>query len=149
MKTITRPLFQHLCNISCDKVASRWFQLGCSSRGFGRRRKTQFERSIQRGTCSLVPLEKNGLVPQIQNLDFLCSLFPKMACVLLFPLLLGLCSPVPLKKIAFVSPFPKIPGRVSFDRSAVTLNFTPLQTSPRVIIQCQKLILESTFNAEI
>ena len=28
-----------------------------------------------------VPSKKNGLVPQEQNLDFLCSLFPKIACV--------------------------------------------------------------------
>ena len=63
-------------------------------------------------TCSLVPLEKKkrpcSLVPQKQNLDFLCSLFPKIACVPLFPLFLGLFSPVPLKKCP-CSPFPKNP----------------------------------------
>ena len=45
-----------------------------------------------------VPLfpSKNGLVPQKQNLDFLCPLFPKIA---VFP-----CSP---EKIALVPLFPK------------------------------------------
>ena len=44
---------------------------------------------------------KNGLVPLFPKnkiLIFLCSLFSKIACVPLFPLFLGLCSPVPLKK---------------------------------------------------
>ena len=49
---------------------------------------------------------KTGLVPQKQNLDFLCSLFPKIACVPLFPLFLGLCSP---EKIALVTLYPKNP----------------------------------------
>ena len=60
------------------------------------------------GTCSL---RKNGLVPQKQNLDFLCSLFPKIACVPLFPLFLCLCSPVLLKKKMPL--FLKTPGRAS------------------------------------
>ena len=48
----------------------------------------------------LFPSKKRhcSLVPQKQNFDFLCSLFPKIACVPLFPLFLGLCSPVPLRK---------------------------------------------------
>ena len=61
-----------------------------------------------------VPLfpSKNGLVPQKRNIDFLCSLFPKIACVPLFSLFLGLCSPVPLNKL-LVPLFPKTPGRAS------------------------------------
>ena len=54
-------------------------------------------RPPQGGTCSLA---KNGLVPQKQNLDFLCSLFPKTAYVPLifrplFPWKKYPCSPVP------------------------------------------------------
>ena len=68
-------------------------------------------------TCSLVPSRKNNgldsLVPPKQNLDFLCSLLPKIACVPLFLLFLGLCFPVPLKKIAFVPLFSKTPERAS------------------------------------
>ena len=52
---------------------------------------------------------KNGLVPQKQNLDFLCSLFPKIVCVPLFPLFLCLCSPVPLKKKCPCSAVPPNP----------------------------------------
>ena len=63
------------------------------------------------GTCSLVPSKTNGVIPPKQNFDFLCSLFPKIACVPLFLLFLGLCSPVPLKQIALVPLFPKTPGR--------------------------------------
>ena len=48
-----------------------------------------------------------SLVPQKQNLDFLCSLFPKIACAPLFPLFLGLCSPVPLKQLPLFPCSPK------------------------------------------
>ena len=43
------------------------------------------------------------------GLDFLCSLFPKIACVPLIPLCLGLCSPAPLKKKYPWSPVPQNP----------------------------------------
>ena len=59
--------------------------------------------------CSL---EKMALFPQKQNLDFICSLFPNIACVPLFPLFLGLCYPVPLKNCP-CSPVPQNPGRAS------------------------------------
>ena len=48
-----------------------------------------------------------SLAPPKQNLDFLYSLFPKIACVPLFPLFLGLCSPIPLKKLPLCHCFPK------------------------------------------
>ena len=48
-----------------------------------------------------------SLVPQKQNLDFLCSLFPKIARVSLFPLFLGLCFPVPLRKLPLFLCSPK------------------------------------------
>ena len=56
-----------------------------------------------------VPLlpSKNGLVPPKQNLDFLCSMFPKLS---VFPLFLGLCSP---EKNALVPLFPQTPGSAS------------------------------------
>ena len=46
-------------------------------------------------TCSLVPLKTWPcfFVPPKQNLDYLCSLFPNIACVPMFHLFLGLCSP--------------------------------------------------------
>ena len=46
-------------------------------------------------TCSLDPMKKSAfsLIPQNQNLDFLCSLFPQIAFVPLFPLVFF----VPLK----------------------------------------------------
>ena len=63
------------------------------------------------GTCSVVPHENMALFPcsPKQNLDFLCSLFPKIACVPLFPLFLGLCFPVPMKKKMALFPCPPKP----------------------------------------
>ena len=49
---------------------------------------------------------RNGLVPQKQNLDFLCSLFPKIACVPLIFMPLFPCSP---EKKCPCSPFPPNP----------------------------------------
>ena len=67
------------------------------------------------GGCYLFPCSSKkkwpcSFVPPKQNLDFLCSLFPKIACVPLFPLFLGLCSP---DKIALVPRFPKTTGRTT------------------------------------
>ena len=49
--------------------------------------------------CSLVPLKNNWpfpLFPKIM-LDLLCSLFPKIAFVPLFPSVLDLCFLIPLE----------------------------------------------------
>ena len=53
------------------------------------------------GTVPLVPRNKWPFshVPQKQNLDFLCSLFPKTSFVPLFPSFLDLCSLIPLKNM--------------------------------------------------
>ena len=53
-------------------------------------------------TCSLVPMKKSAfsLVPQNQNLDFLCSLLPKIAFVPLFSSVVDFYSVVPLKYMA-------------------------------------------------
>ena len=63
------------------------------------------------GTCFLFSLKKSAfdLVSQNQNLDFLCSLFPKIAFVPLFPSVLDFCSLIPLKYIAL---FPCSPKRL-------------------------------------
>ena len=55
----------------------------------------------------LFPSKKwpGSLVPQKQNLDFLCSLFP---------LFLGICSPVPLKKLPLFPCSPKPMGRPQY-----------------------------------
>ena len=60
-------------------------------------------------TCSLVPLKISSisLVPQNKNLDFLCSLFPKIAFSL-FPSVLEFCSLVPRNKCPY-SPVPQNP----------------------------------------
>ena len=63
-------------------------------------------------TRSFVPLKKKwvySLVPQNQNLHFLCSLFSKIAFVSLFPSVLYFCSP----EINGLIPFPKTLGRAS------------------------------------
>ena len=51
-----------------------------------------------------------SLVPPKQNLDFLCSLFPKIACV---PLIFRPLLPSSTEKNALVPLFPKTPGRAS------------------------------------
>ena len=65
------------------------------------------------GTCCILPLEKMGLVPQKQNLDFVCSQFPKIACVPLFPLFLGFLFPCSPEKKMPLFPCPESPGRTS------------------------------------
>ena len=49
--------------------------------------------------CSLVPLKKNWPFPSFPKimLDFLCSLFPKIAFVPLFPSVLDFCVLIPLE----------------------------------------------------
>ena len=48
-----------------------------------------------------------SLVPQIQNLDFLYSLFPKIVFVPLFPSILDFCSP---EINGLIPLFPQMPG---------------------------------------
>ena len=66
------------------------------------------------GTVPLVPWNKWPFshVPLKQNLDFLCSLFPKTGFVPLFPSFLDLCSLFPWK-YALVPLFPKTPWSAS------------------------------------
>ena len=68
------------------------------------------------GTCSLVPLKYFSIfpsfVPQNQNLNFLCSLLPKITFVPLFPSFLDLSSRS--SEINDIIPlFPINPGRTS------------------------------------
>ena len=95
----------------CEKRvdAHARLSLRCSPRSFHMDQLIQ-QRGPPEGMGEVpVPLfpSKNGLVPQKQNLDFLCSLFPKIASVPLFPLFLGLCSPDPLKKMPLFPCSPK------------------------------------------
>ena len=68
-----------------------------------------------RGGEVLVPLFPSKKWPCSPKTKSCFSMFPvpKIACVPLFPLFLGLCSHAPLKKLALVPLFPKTPGRIS------------------------------------
>ena len=73
-----------------------------------------------------VPSKKMVLFPcspPKQNLDFLCSLFPKIACVPLFPLFLGLCFPFPWKNCP-CSPIPQTPWRASLVHTVYSIRTT-------------------------
>ena len=99
------------------------------------------------GTCSLFPSKKwhCSLVPPKRNLDFLCSLFPKIACVPLFPLFLGLCSPVPLKKLPLFS-FPQNPWEGLFCGLSILLYSQKANTSKFATIWHQRYKLTCKYS---
>ena len=92
-----------------------------------------------------------------QNLDLLCSLFPKIACVPLFPLVLGLCSPVPMKN-CHCSPVPQNPWEGLNNRKkqieilhapAHATFLFPIPDPPLRVLFCESACLQSLSSTNV